>query len=150
MQNSDCGMRVYVLGDSNFKYTITWLLRHLFPPFLKMAVVNTNVPIYLKYSVTQSNFIDVVGQPDGQLISNTSLVTFNNITICAICKDGVCQSPLCPYLRNTGFRSIYHHILSASCCRKVQLMYSGDLFDPLLTLLFNAKYDMFPIIVQYT
>ena len=44
-QSNNCDMRVYGLGDSDFKYTITWLLRHLFPPFLKMAVVNTNVPI---------------------------------------------------------------------------------------------------------
>ena len=39
-------MEVYVLENPDFKYTITWLLRHLFPPFLKMAVVNTNVPIF--------------------------------------------------------------------------------------------------------
>ena len=44
MQINNCGMPVYVSGDSSFKYTITWLLRHLFPPFLKVAVVNTNVP----------------------------------------------------------------------------------------------------------
>ena len=41
-------MPMYVPGDSNFKYTITWLLWHLFPPFLKMAVVNSNVPISLQ------------------------------------------------------------------------------------------------------
>ena len=45
MQSNNCGRREYILGDPDFKYTIIWLLRHLFPPFLKMAVVNTNVPM---------------------------------------------------------------------------------------------------------
>ena len=45
MQSNICGMREYVLGDPDFNYTITWLLCHLFLPFLKMAVVNTNVPM---------------------------------------------------------------------------------------------------------
>ena len=44
-QSNNCGMQVYVLGYPDFKYTISWLLRHLFPPFFKMVVVNTNVAI---------------------------------------------------------------------------------------------------------
>ena len=44
MQSNNCGRPVYVLGDPDFKHRITWLLSHLFMPFLKMAVVNTNVP----------------------------------------------------------------------------------------------------------
>ena len=72
-------------------------------------------------------------------MSNMLFVTFNNITIRAIFKDGVCQSSLCPYLRNTIFRSTFHHILSASCRRRVYQIYSGDLFDPLLTLVISLR-----------
>ena len=35
MQSNNCGMRMYVLVDPNFKYTISWLVWHLFPPFCK-------------------------------------------------------------------------------------------------------------------
>ena len=38
-------MSSYVLGYSDFKYIISMLLRHLFAPFLKIAVINTNVTI---------------------------------------------------------------------------------------------------------
>ena len=43
MQSHNCGVRMYVLGDPDFKYIISRLHRHLFPPFLKLAVVNVNV-----------------------------------------------------------------------------------------------------------
>ena len=48
MQSNICGMCRYVLEDSEFKYTIFGLLRHLFLPFLKMAVFNINVIISQK------------------------------------------------------------------------------------------------------
>ena len=48
MQSNTCGVPMYVSGDSDFKYAITWLLWHLFPPFVKMGVVNTNIPISQK------------------------------------------------------------------------------------------------------
>ena len=38
-------LAVYVLRNPDFKYTICWVLRHLFLLLLKMAVVNTNVTI---------------------------------------------------------------------------------------------------------
>ena len=106
MQSNNCGMPMYVRGDSNFKYTITWLLWQLFPPFLKMAVVNTNVPIsqtlrHLEQFYSRCWIVWWIA------ISNMLFVIFNNITIRAIFKDGVCQSPLCPYLRNTVFRFRY-------------------------------------------
>ena len=56
-------------------------------------------------------------------------------------KDGVCQILVFCILRNTLFRSFYHRILSASYRRRVYLMYSGDLFDPLLTLAILLRRD---------
>ena len=109
MQSNNYGMPLYVSGDSDFKYTITWLLWHLLPPFLKMAVVNTNVPISQKLRHLEQLLTLLHSLVDSDI--KYVFVTFNNITIHAIFKDGVCQSPLCPYLRNTVLRSIFHHIL---------------------------------------
>ena len=118
MHSNTSGMLESVLGDPDFNYTIIWLLCHLFPPYLKMAVVNTNVPMsQIVRHLEQFNLRWWIAW--WIAISNRLFDTFNNITIYAIFKDGVSQSPLCPYLRNTVFRSIYHHILSASCRRKV-------------------------------
>ena len=44
-QSNNYGMRIYVIVYSDFKYIIYLLLRHLFPPFLKKTIVNTNVTI---------------------------------------------------------------------------------------------------------
>ena len=73
-----------------------------------MAVVNTNVTIYqtlhhLEQLFWRSWIAWWIAIP------TILFVTFNTITIRAIFKDGVWQSLLFPYLRNTVFRSIYHH-----------------------------------------
>ena len=45
--NNNCAMYIYVLGDKDFKYCIFGPLRYTLPPFLKMAVVKTNVNILI-------------------------------------------------------------------------------------------------------
>ena len=71
--------------------------------------------------------------------SNVVFLTFSNITIRASCKDCICQSLIFRILINTPFTSFYHRILSASYRRRVYLMYSGELFDPLLTLVIRLR-----------
>ena len=118
MQSNNCGMCVYVLLYADFKYIICSLLRYLFPPFVKMAVVNTTVTI----SQTLRHLEQFCWRCWIALwiaIPTMLFVIFNNITIRAILKDGVCQSLLFPYLRNKVIRSIFHHILSASYRRRV-------------------------------
>ena len=63
---------IYELGYSDFKYIISLLLRHLFPPCLKMLVVNTNVTIII--SNTASSRAIILTNLDSIVDSDTNNV----------------------------------------------------------------------------
>ena len=107
---------MHVLGNQNFKYTIAWHLRHLFPQFKKIGARQYKC---LPISNTSSRRAMLL-----TLLNRLVDSDFNNyhITIRTILKheSGICRCLLFPYLRNTLFRSIYHHMLSASYRRRVE------------------------------
>ena len=45
---NNCGVNMYVLEESEFKYKMFGLLRHKFPLFFKIAFINTNDTIISK------------------------------------------------------------------------------------------------------
>ena len=82
-----------IFKDGGRQYKCPHISKTMSPRAILLTLLHSLVDSYIKYV----------------------FVTFNNITIRAIFKDGVCQSPFCPYLRNTVFGSIFLHILSAPC-----------------------------------
>ena len=90
-------MYIYVLGDEDFKYCIFGLLRYRLPPFLKMAVVKTNVTISQKLCHRAIMLTLLNSLLDSDV--NGSIIDIHQPLNYRHYFNGDCQIPLLPYLK---------------------------------------------------